>query len=125
MITFSSKGDFRNTERFLSRMSRQDIMASLNRYGREGVAALALYTPKDSGASAESWTYEIKKDKLGFSITWMNTNVVSGIPVVILLQYGHATGTGGYVRGRNFINPAIQPIFDRIADDVWKAVTLA
>lgn len=121
-IGFSSSGDFRNTEAFLKRASG-DKFSSLSRYGQEGVNALAAATPQESGLTAQSWTYEIIRDASSYSIIWSNTNVVDGRPVAILLQYGHATGTGGYVQGRDYINPALQPIFDRIAAEVWKVVT--
>lgn len=123
MVQLSSKGNFEKTEAFLKRMSKNDIFSSLERYGREGVRALSNATPMESGLTASSWSYEISKTRGSYSITWHNTNVVSGTPVAILLQYGHGTGTGGYVAGRDYINPAIQPIFDKIATDVWREVT--
>lgn len=123
MISLSSKGSFEKTDAFMQRMKRSEIFTSLEGYGREGVAALANATPKDSGLTASSWTYEIVQ-KLGrHALIFHNTNMISGRPVAILIQYGHATGTGGYVQGRDFINPVIMPLFDRIANDVWKAVT--
>ena len=122
-ITIESKGSFKNTERFLSRMKTGEIFAALDRYGQVGVAALATVTPVDSGETANSWTYTVTKKRGAYSIIWRNTHVVAGQPVAILLQYGHGTGTGGYVQGRDFINPAIRPIFDQIANEVWKAVT--
>lgn len=125
MISFESNGDFRNTERFLKRMSTLDISAALKSLAQEGVRALAQATPIDSGVTADSWGYETKRSKSSFSITWTNSHVIDGRPIVIMLQYGHGTGTGGYVRGRDFINPAIRPIFDRIADDLWRVVTSA
>lgn len=125
MISFESNGDFRNTERFLKKMSSLDIASALKSLAQEGVRALAQATPIDSGVTADSWGYETKRSKSSFSITWTNSHVVDGRPIVIMLQYGHGTGTGGYVRGRDFINPAIQPIFDRIADDLWRVVTSA
>lgn len=120
---YSSKGSFNRTENWLKRLIHGNAYASLDRFGREGVQALASATPKDSDLTASSWTYEILRDHKSTSIIWGNTNIVDGRPIAILLQYGHATGTGGYVEGRNYINPALQPIFDRIAADVWKAVT--
>lgn len=125
MITFESSGDFRKTESFLSKISKRDIFAALDKYGRAGVAALASATPVESGITAASWSYEVSSSRGSHSITWTNSHTVGGTPLVILLQYGHGTGTGGYVRGRDFINPAVQPIFDKIADEVWKAVTSA
>lgn len=125
MISFESTGDFNRTEDFLKRMSEPDILSTLNQYGRQGVAALASATPVDSGLTAHSWNYVVEHKKGSYSITWTNSHVEDGVPVAILIQYGHGTGTGGYVKGRDFINPAIQPIFDKISSDVWKAVTAA
>lgn len=123
MISFESKGSFDNTESWLKRMLHDDIFASLEGYGQMGVDALRSVTPIDSGITADSWTYEVIRDGKSYSIVWGNTNVVAGTPVAVLLQYGHGTGTGGYYEGRDYINPAIQPIFDRIAAEVWKVVT--
>lgn len=125
MITFTSSGSFENTERFLRKMSSGDIFKSLEVYGEEGVAALAAATPVESGGTAAAWSYTVSRSRGEYSIEWTNGNVVGGVPVVILLQYGHGTGTGGYVRGRDFINPALKPVFDRIAENVWKAVKSA
>lgn len=125
MITIESKGSFKKTESFLSKISGRSLYRSLDKYGREGVSALRSATPEESGLTATSWDYEITSSGGSYSITWLNTNVVEGIPIVILLQYGHGTGTGGYIKGQDFINPAIKPVFDRIAQDVWKAVTSA
>lgn len=123
MISFQSKGSFKKTEDFLERMSKQEIFSTLDRYAREGVQALANATPTDSGETANSWSYEITKQKGRYAITFYNSHVVAGRPIAILIQYGHATGTGGYVEGRDYINPVILPLFDKIANDVWKAVT--
>jgi hypothetical protein len=123
MITFESKGSFVNTDNFLSAMSKKDIFASLEYYGELGVMALASATPIDSDLTANSWTYEVKRDGKSYSIIWSNTNVHNGEVVAVLLQYGHATGTGGYVQGRDYINPALKPIFDNIEAEVWKVVT--
>lgn len=125
MIEFEVSGNFNNIERFLRRVSKIDLSDSLNRLAQQGVSALASATPIDSGISASSWGYEITRKAFSTSISWTNSHMADGVPVVILLQYGHGTGTGGYVRGRNFINPAIQPIFDEIAEDLWKVVTSA
>lgn len=126
MIGFYSKGSFGKTEAFLNKMSKTDeIYRALARYGQEGVNALAKATPANSGLTADSWYYEILRDKTSWSIIWGNTNVVDGRPISILLQYGHATRTGGWVEGRDYINPALQPIFDRMASEAWKAVTSA
>ena len=122
MIKISLKGNFKNIERFFdgakNRLPKK-IHSVLDRYGRQGVAALQMYTPKDSGETANSWKYEI----FNLGIAWSNTNVTgNGTPVAILLQYGHGTKNGGYVQGRDYINPALQPIFNEIADNCWKEV---
>lgn len=123
MITITSSGSFENTEKFLSRMSRRDIFRILDHFGAEGVNALAAATPTETGKTASSWYYEIKQERGTYSIIWGNHNVVDGRPIAVLLQYGHGTRTGGYVRGRDYINPAIRPIFDRIAAEAWRVVT--
>lgn len=124
MIKFRQKGDFSKLDRFLERAKGAARLSILDRYGREGVAALSSATPVDSGETAASWFYEIKHDtnKKTATITFCNSHVHSGIPIAIILQYGHATGTGGWVEGRDYINPAIQPIFDKIAEEAWKEV---
>lgn len=125
MISFESRGSFGKLESFLTRMSKGDLFNTLDQYAREGVNALANATPVDSGLTAASWNYEIRRTRGSYSIIWTNSHVVDGRPVVIMLHYGHGTGTGGYVQGQNFINPAIRPVFDRISENVWKAVTSA
>ena len=126
MIQVSSSGSFVNTENFLRRMSRDEIFSVLDEYGRKGAEALSNATPRKTGRTADSWTYEVIRKRGMHEIVWHNTNVTKdGAPVAILLQYGHGTGTGGYVEGRDYINPVIQPIFDEIADKVWKAVKFA
>lgn len=125
MVVITSKGSFQNTEQFLAHMSKSDIFAALEPYARAGVEALAAATPLRSGLTAESWDYEITHERGLYRITWLNTHVVKGVPIAIILQYGHGTGTGGWVEGRDYINPAIQPIFDKISEEVWKAVTSA
>lgn len=122
MIGISSSGDFSRTNKFLSGLLRGDIYSDLDRYGKMGVEALAHATPVETGLTAKSWAYRIIKNKNRPGIEWYNTNVVSGTPVAILIQYGHGTGTGGYVEGRDFINPAMRPIFDQIASDIWRKV---
>lgn len=123
MIVIKHKGDFKNTEKFLKNASRFDIRHVLEKYGQEGVAALAAATPVDSGLTAKSWDYEVKITKGSYIITWTNSNVVDGVPIAIILQYGHGTRNGGWVQGRDYINPAIQPIFDKIVNEVWREVT--
>lgn len=125
MISIESSGDFKNMEDFLQRMSKMDMVNAMNQYGSAGVAALASATPVDSGLAAESWGYTIETTSDSYSITWINTDIESGFPVAIMLQYGHGTGTGGYVQGIDYINPAIRPIFDKIAESVWRVVTSA
>lgn len=125
MITISSKGEFKNTDAFLHRMSKGEIFKALDKYGQEGVSALQQATPKETGLTANSWTYEILTVRSTYSIIWNNHHIEDGRPIAILLQYGHGTATGGWVRGRDYINPALRPIFDRILHDIWKEVTSA
>lgn len=122
-ISVNSKGDWSKTFSFLNRAKQVDYAKILQRYGDQGLRALAQATPKDTGNTAESWTYEVEVTKRSSRLIFKNTNVVRGIPVVILLQYGHGVQNGGYVQGVDFINPAIQPIFDKIANDAWREVT--
>lgn len=123
MIRVTTSGSFKNAEGFLKRMTAREQFVGLEKYGAMGVAALASATPKESSQTANSWRYEIKQKKGSYSITWFNSHIEDGQPIAILLQYGHGTGTGGYVQGRDYINPAIQPIFDKIAADMWRVVT--
>ena len=123
MIRVSSSGSFKKTEDFINKMKRGDAFARLEQFGQMGVDILASATPIDTGLTKESWTYSIIRKRRRYSIIWHNTNVVSGVPVVILIQYGHATRDGAWVEGRDYINPVIQPLFDKIANDVWKEVT--
>ena len=124
-FAFTSSGDFKKTEKFLRSLSEGDIFKTLDRFGQQGVAALSAATPVDSGETAASWYYEITRARSSWTITFNNSVMAGNAPLAILLQYGHGTGTGGYVQGRDYINPAIQPVFDRIADEAWKAVTSA
>jgi hypothetical protein len=123
MIGFRQYGDFKKTENFLKSAKQTLIIKELERYGREGVAALKSATPVDTGLTAESWYYKIEVTDTYVSLLFCNSNVQNGIPIAIILQYGHGTGTGGWVEGRDYINPAIQPLFDRLAQDVWREVT--
>lgn len=123
MISFSHKGDFNKTMDFLRKSSKGDYIRGLDKYARKGVDALRLATPVDSGITASSWGYEIEQNRGGVSIIWTNDSQNKGVPIAIILQFGHGTGTGGYVQGRDYITPAIQPIFDEIADSVWEEVT--
>ena len=123
MITFKQTGDFSKTQQAFKKMQDATKKGILNKYGQMGVAALASATPIESGRTASSWTYEIKNSSSGSSITFSNTNVNKGVNIAIILQYGHGTGTGGWVSGRDYINPAMRPVFDNIADSVWKEIT--
>lgn len=123
MISFRQKGDFSKLTKFLERAKESVKLGDLDKYGRAGVEALASATPVDSGLTANSWYYEIENKNGSASITFLNRNIQNGVPIAIILQYGHGTGTGGWVQGRDYINPAIQPLFDKIADDAWKEVT--
>lgn len=125
MIEVESKGSFMKTDKFLEAMTRGDIFRALHAYGDLGVKALRQATPVDSGASANAWGFEVKRSGKSYELIWTNSHVVNGVPIVILLQMGHGTGTGGYVQGRDFINPALVPVFTKIADEVWKVVTSA
>ena len=122
MITFKQNGNFSNLSISLKRMKRFMDNISLEKYGKEGVTALASATPVDTGLTANSWNYKIEQTKNSVSITFYNTNIQNGVPIAIILQYGHGTRNGGWVEGRDYINPAIQPIFDRIANEAWKEV---
>lgn len=123
MIRFKHKGDFKHTERFFKKAVEKSYLHTLKKYGLAGVQALASATPKESGATAAAWSYEIVKTDGGYSIYWSNSNTNNGVNIAVILQYGHGTGTGGYVRGIDYIDPAIRPIFDQIANEAWKEVT--
>ena len=121
-ITVSASGDFKNLERFLKNAGLRNYRRLLEEYGRKGVDALSRATPVDSGITASSWSYDISETSNGFEINWNNSNVNDGVNIAIILQYGHGTGTGGYVQGRDYINPALQSVFDGFVDDLTKAV---
>lgn len=123
MIVIRQQGDFSKLSKYLERLKETARLGILDKYGREGVAALASATPVDTGLTASSWYYEIKRTNNSISLNFGNSNIQNGVPIAIILQYGHGTGTGGWVEGRDYINPAIQPIFDKIANDAWKEVT--
>lgn len=123
MIKFHSTGDFSKTIRFLQRSKNLNYEGALRECAERGVAALKSATPVDSGKTAESWDYEIHKTANGYNIYWTNSNVNDGVSIAVILQYGHGTGWGGYVQGRDYINPAIRPIFDEMANNAWKEVT--
>ena len=123
MISFRHKGDFSKTTSFLKRAKDKVYLRDLDKYGRQGVAALASATPIDSGKTASSWYYKIENTKESAKITFYNSNVQNGVSIAIILQYGHGTRNGGWVEGRDYINPAVQPIFDKIVDDAWREVS--
>lgn len=123
MISFRQKGNFSKLTRFLEKTKEAVHLGELDKYGQEGVAALASATPVDTGLTANSWYYEIKNENGSASITFYNSNIQNGVPIAIILQYGHGTRNGGWVQGRDYINPAIQPIFDKIAESAWQEVT--
>ena len=122
-VTISNKGDFAKTFNFLNSSKNINIDSILDKYGKQGVSLLASSTPIDSGLTAQSWSYVIEKSKGKTSIIWKNTNVINGVNIAVILQYGHGTKNGGYVQGRDYINPVIQPIFDRMTEEIWKEVT--
>lgn len=122
MVQAVVKGDFRKTYEFLNRIIKLDFDRTLSKYGEEGVKALAEATPKRTGKTAASWSYKIEKSASGINIYWTNSNVNKGVRIAVILEYGHGTRKGGYVQGRHYISPAIQPIFDRIAEEAWKEV---
>lgn len=122
-FSFSSSGSWDSTESWLKSIVDGNVFKSLEKYGRRGVDALSAGTPVDSGETANSWTYEVKHEGDKYIIEWHNTYVNDGVPIAIILQYGHGTGTGGYVQGRDYINPRMRPIFDQMADEVWSEVT--
>ena len=125
VISFKHKGDFNKTEKFLKKMKSSEFQDILERYGQIGVDALSRATPVDSGTTAASWSYEIDRSNSGIAIYFINSHENKGVNIAVILQYGHGTGTGGYVQGRDYINPAIKPVFDQMSSDLWKMVTSA
>lgn len=125
MISFESKGSLKNTEAFLQKLQKLDIRQIIEPYAQMGVDALENATPTETGRAAGSWGYVIEASAGKCTISWTNNDVEDGFPVAIMLQYGHGTGTGGYVQGRDYINPALAPVFEKISEAVWKAVTSA
>lgn len=123
MISFRQKGDFSKTLKYLDRIRDPIKMGILDKYGREGVKALSSATPVDSGVTANSWYYKIEKSNGSAKVAFYNSNINKGVPIAIIIQYGHGTGTGGWVQGRDYINPAIRPIFDKMANEIWREVT--
>lgn len=124
MVKFTHKGDLSKTTRFLQKARVVNFRKILDKYGKEGVLALAAATPRDTGTTAASWGYQIiQNGNKSSTIKWTNSNTNNGVPIAILIQYGHGTGNGGYVQGRDYINPTMKPIFDKIADEAWKEVS--
>lgn len=124
MITFKQKGDFSKLSSFLERTKNAIKLGNLDRYGRQGVRLLQSATPKDTGKTANSWKYKINREQESVSISFYNDNIQNGVNIAIILQYGHATKNGGWVEGRDYINPVIRPLFDKIANDAWKEVDI-
>lgn len=123
MISFRQKGDFKKCTRYFERVREAVKLGYLDKYGRQGVNALASATPVETGLTAKSWYYEIENKNGSATISFHNSNIQNGVPIAIILQYGHGTRNGGWVQGRDYINPAIQPIFDKITDEAWREVT--
>lgn len=123
MIKISHKGDFTKTTKFLNKVSTKPIRNILDKYGNMGVQALSVATPVDSGVTASSWTYEIEITSSGYTINWNNTNVNKNVNIALILQTGHGTRNGGYVKGIDYINPALKPVFDQLAEEAWREVT--
>ena len=123
MITINQKGNFEKLTKYLIKARLAKIDPILRKFGDQGLAALQAATPKDTGLTASSWYYEIERSGSSVSIAFYNSNIQNGIPIAIILQYGHGTGTGGWVEGRDYINPALRPIFDNIAEQAWREVT--
>lgn len=123
MFKLFSHGDFKQTEKLLKKSMGDDYLKVLSKYGQRGVEALSAATPKKTGKTASSWRYEIRREGSGLSVVWSNSNINKDVNIAIILQYGHGTGWGGYVQGRDYINPALRPIFDELADMAWKEVT--
>jgi hypothetical protein len=122
-IHITCSGDLSKTMKFLNRLQNKEYLNILSEYGKRGVDALRVATPKDSGKTADSWYYEITQDRNQTTIEWCNSNMNKGVSIALILQYGHGTGTGGYVQGTDYINPAMKAIFDDLANECWKEVT--
>lgn len=123
MISFTHKGNFNKVEKFFNRALGKKYMYIFERYAKEGLVALMASTPIDTGMTAISWDYRIEKTKNSIRIIWFNTNIVDGIPIAVIIQYGHGTRNGGYVEGIDYINPALKPVFDKLTLDLWAEVT--
>lgn len=125
VISFSQHGDFKKSLTFMTRVRSRNVRGILEKYGQRGVEALAIATPKETGKTAASWSYEIKMDDNGATLCWKNANIVDGVPIAVILQYGHGTRNGGYVQGTDYINPVMKPLFDEIAAELWREVRKA
>lgn len=123
MISFKQKGDFHRVIQYLQNNQKIFDKIDLDKYGKEGVKALSDATPVDTGKTADSWSYEIVRKKDSISIVWNNANIQNGVPIAVILQYGHALKNGGWVQGRDYINPALGPVFEGIANKAWEEVT--
>jgi len=123
MVVFTHKGSFKNMENFLNGVSKIDLKNVLSKYAKEGIRALESATPVDTGLTAGSWGYEITISKGLLTIAWTNSHVINGVPIAILIQYGHGTRNGGYVQGHDYINPALRSVFDSMANAAWQEVT--
>ena len=122
MITFKQKGDFKKLTGYLERVKEKAKLSDLRKYGQEGIHALGSATPMDTMNTAYSWWYGTEESENSTSLVFGNSNINNGVQIAVILQYGHGTGTGGYVEGQDYINPAIQPIFDKIEKEVWEGV---
>ncbi len=122
MITFKIKGDYKRTERYFKRLTQKKYLQILDKYGKQGVEALSAATPKDTGRTADSWRYEIETGPNSSSIIFVNDNINKYVNIAVILQYGHATRNGGWVEGRDYINPAVQPLFDEMVEKAWEEV---
>lgn len=123
MITLKQSGSFSKTDAFLKRLSSGRYLSNLDKYAKEGLDALIAATPVDSGLTADSWYYQITESKDSIRIEYCNSNIQDGVPIAVILQYGHGTRNGGWVEGQDYINPAIKPVFEKIADKIWKEAT--
>lgn len=122
-IRFNHKGDLSKTQAYFNKLKKATQIRILEKYGHMGVEALSAATPVDTGLTAASWSYSIEKVSKGYKLVFSNSNVQKGVNIAIILQFGHGTGTGGYVQGRDYINLAIQSVFEQMAEDIWKEVT--
>ena len=123
VIRFRHKGDFSKATRYFENLKEAVRHGDLDKYGHEGVAALASVTPVETGLTARSWYYQITTTKGSVTISFHNSNIQNGVPIAVILQYGHGTRNGGWVQGIDYINPAIQPLFNKIANNAWREVT--